>query len=221
MTKIVYIEDNYDIRTMFRDALQHGLGSNVNIETDDNWNPIKRDISRQEFADVYIFDNEVNDEQWGADVALELQQQAKRLGKNITVITLLSSSPEKVNRKLGEILRVNEIPVLNKTRDAIPCLFWIAHCLSKGEQIPLDRWLKSEGMKLLPPPSNEADLPGSNITFNMAYRLKHEPEGTLYGHPLEWIESARDDLTSYDPQGELGRLMDEFRNHRKMGKEER
>lgn len=190
--KIVHVEDSSNWRELLGEAFSNGLSrSGVTFESRADFVRLVAEIegaNPEDLPDILILDNEAPGGE-GSLIALRAKQRARELGKDIIVVNLLCSAPEEVMKKHGADLKVEGIPVLNKTEDAAILGFYLGACVGKEGVIPskIDfyEWVKQEGINLRHPEVTTKTQMTIDSTLWSSFIT--EAPGCLFSSPREYV----------------------------------
>lgn len=198
--RIVWVEDSKDMRSTLGGMFKKGFTKEgVKYEERPNFDSTMREVATGDLADVYIFDNEVlggESDIYGAEVAKQVVDSAKKLGKEVIVVTLLCSNPEDVQRVHGDELKKRGVPALQKNSDAPLLGFWIGACIQAGKNISLEDWLRETSTVLI----NEDYLEQRKMVVQSALAVNimdGKDLGDFFKPPRDYIDSHMNDLKPY------------------------
>lgn len=99
--KIVHIEDDQGHRERLGQIYDTGFQRDgVTFEQRPDFTSTADDILTGNLADFYLLDNDIEGQNIrGGAIAQQIHDKARELGKEVTVITLLSSNPEGVRHE--------------------------------------------------------------------------------------------------------------------------
>lgn len=189
--RIEYIEDG-SWRDILEPVFKKGLErESIIVNAREDFTQLKQDLELGNLADVYILDNEIaGDHDRGAEMALKIHEKATEMDKEVLVITLLCSAPDKVKETHGGSLNEKGIPILSKLTDAGICGFFVGRCIREDKNLDFNAWIKSEGIQM---PQNTPE--GRGVQNAITIRMEKVEPGGFYLKPREFIEKYREGIT--------------------------
>lgn len=198
--KIVHIDDDMSQRERLGALFGKGFANeHITFEQRPDFEEVQRELVSGDLADVYILDNDIEGYSTrGGAIATQIHDRAIAAGKEVIIVTLLSSNPEGVRREYGDALGERGIAALNKIKDSTIVGFYVGNALeplinrptgTEGRiKVPtFSEWSSQEGVTV----SQGGLIPAMDVDYHIGRIIRQGEGGDFFRRPSAFLAEHR------------------------------
>lgn len=198
--KIVHIDDDISHLERLGAIFRKGFDNeHITFEQRPDFDEVQRELVSGDLADVYILDNDIEGHATrGGAIATQIHDRAEAAGKEVIIVTLLSSNPEGVRREYGNALNERGIVALNKIKDSAIVGFYVGNALeplinrpagTEGRiKVPtFSEWSSHEGVTV----SQGGLIPAMDVDYHIGRVIRMGEGGDFFRRPSAFLAEHR------------------------------